>query len=587
MAKKLGFKEIVKKNIEQFSIDETVHKYLYLIADNTLGTKSERDAKNKLIRALFDEGFEMHDPSGTKKIGSKVIQQCLWRLMRKIKFLDYNINGTGKEDSLERLVTEGVHTVMERGDFDVAFGGKGGVFQNAALFGDGFVMFGQGNNDDNPVQFRALRNEDVYVDAFATGIRGTHPANRMSVIFEYDKEEAYEIWPELKEKKVYGRIPGTYQAEENDNAEVSDSDVVELAWAWNKSLKEHIIFAGSQAELVEEFRDEEYAFVKNNKPYIPVFQFVCQFGTDRSFWNHGIGDMVYDLAVITAKLLNMEVGHIEENVYPLTLINAPQDKVDELVEKMAMATKSRSSGKKSFVAMEFGGIGGSGQTPQAQTLLTNNLANEWQMVWDRLVKEIGRLGINIDDVDRGAAYTATQIYAEEMTQNEFVQQMMEYNAPETKEIVECTMDAITEYVSANNESELNLKTRITLPDNSTIKIDEKVTMGHLANELRRGNWFADVNKRSGADNSDLLKLTNLQQQLNVTPPGTPEFAEIYRQISYLRGINLELKNQPQGWQPPQQNANQQALDANMAAINPMTPARVTPDALAALTGSQQ
>jgi len=572
----LGYKETVDKMVKDHEIDKSVSKFLYLISENTLNDKSDRDSKNELIRALFKEGFEIHDPKGTKKIGSKVIQQCLWRVMSKIKFLDYDVHCTGKDESTERLTTEGIRTVMDRGKLSQCFRDKCGVFQNACMYGDGFLFFGKGQNDKNPVSYRVLRNEDVYSDNFAFGVRGVRPSNKMVVIFQFEKDEAYELWPELEENGIYGKIPGTYQ-DQNRDMDRGDQNVLEVAWAWDKTAQQYVIFAGVQAFVIDEFEDEEYPFIKNDEPYIPVFQFMCQPSED-GFWNYGLGDMVYDLAVVTAKLLNMEVGHIEENVHPITLINAPQTKVDELVEKMAMANKARANGKKPFVAMEFDPNGGQ-QSISAQALLTQNLASEWQMVWDRLVREISRLGINIDDVDRGSGYTATQIYAEEETQNAFVKQMMEYNASETKDLVECSIDAITEFVSNKNKTGLNLTTRIKLPDSSTIKMDKKVTMGMLSKELKDNDYFVVVNARTGADKSDLMKMTQIQQQLAITPPGTPEFSELYRKASYLRGLDMELNNQPEGFVPPQQNPNSDALNVNIP-TQPGTPRRVTAEELA-------
>lgn len=548
------YRKGVDKAVKAYEIDKSVSKFLYLIADNSLNDKNDRDSKNQMIRALFREGFEIHDPSGTKKIGSKVIQQCLWRTMSKTKFLDYELHCTGKDEATERLTTEGSRTVMDRGGLNQCFIDKCGVMQNAYMYGDGYLMFGKGENDENPVSYRVLRNEDVYYDNFAWGVRGVRPANKMAVIFQFDKDEAHELWPELGENDIWGKIPGTYQDEERDMDRES-MDILEVAWGWDRSAKQYVIFAGVQAFVIDEFRGDEYPFIKHNKPYIPVFQFMCQPSED-GFSNYGIGDMVYDLAVITRKLLNMEIGHIEENVHPITLINAPASKVDELVEKMAMANKARANGKKPFVAMEFDPAGGQ-QSVAAQALLTQNLAQEWQIVWDRLVREISRLGINIDDVDRGPGFTATQIYAEEETQNAFVKQVMEYNASETKELIECSLDAITEFVSPKNKTSLNLTTRLKLPDQSSIKMDKDITMGMLSKELKDSNYFVVVNRRTGVDKSDLLRMTNLQQQLAITPPGTPEYAELYRRMSYMRGLDMELVNQvpiegggaPQGQQP--------------------------------------
>lgn len=524
-----------KKDGDQELVDDDVRQFLQLISDNTLNNKAERDAKNDLIRGLFKEGFEIHDPSGTFKIGSKVIQQALWRVMSKVKFLDFMIHGTGKSDDVERLVTEGVRTVADRGGLASCFRDKGGVFMNAFLYGDGFLFFGAGENDENPVSFRVLRNEDVYYDRFAFGVRGVKPSTRMCVIMQFDKQEAYDLWPVLKEKNVWGRIPGAFQSSSRQ-IDRENEDILEVCWGWNRSSKEYVIFAGTQSFVIDKFEGEEYPFIRNKKAFIPVFQFMCQPSED-GFTNYGVGDMVFDLAVITRKLLNMEVTHLEENVLPVTLINAPAAKVDELVEKMAMANLARAQGGKPFVAMEFD-AGGGQQSVAAQALTTQNLFNEWNTVWDRLYKELSRLGINLDDVERGGGITRGQVIAEEQASNAFILQMMEYNATETQELIECTMDAITELVSVKNKTPLNLITRITLTDGSTMRLDKQSTMGMLAKEIKTSNYFVITDSRTGAIPTDLMRQIKLEQQVQLTQPGTPEYAELARRLAQERGIDM-------------------------------------------------
>jgi len=571
----------VQEAIKEHEIDDVnIQSFLRLISQNTLNDKSERDTKNELIRALFEEGFNVNNPSGTKKIGSKVIQQGLWRVMSKIKFLNYTIHGTGQSSSVERLVTEGFGTVADRGELTTCFRDKGGVFQNSFLYGNGYLMFGKGENDDNPVTYRVLRNEDVYVDHLAFGIRGVRPANEMVVIYGYDKQEAYELWPELEEEGVIGRIPGTYQ-DHNRESDREEEDLLEVAWGYNIAKRKHISFAGVQAYELDRFEDEEYPYVKNSKPYIPVFNFLCQPSAD-GFFDHGIGDMFYELALITRKLLNMEVGHIEENVYPITLINAPQSKVDELVEKMAMANKARAAGLKPFVAHEFSTSGGQ-QSVGAQSLLTQNLFNEWQAVWDRLYKEMSRLGINLDDADRGSGYTRGQVIAEEESSNAFIKQMQEYNASETQELIECSLDAITEYVSTRNKSPLNLITRIKLDDGTTERLDEEVTMGMLSKTLKNGNWFAVTDSRTGAITSDLMKMIKLEGQMQITAPGTPEYSELYRELAQLRGLDLGENNPaPPPPEAPQEGAPEGAPPGSAPTPPPSETERVLPPPVSGL-----
>lgn len=531
-----GPMENVKKAVEDNGIGDDIRSFLYLIADNTLNDKHIRDQKNEFIRDLFKEGFEIHDPSGTFKIGSKVIQQALWRVMSKVKFLDFAIHGTNKDDDVERLVTEGIRTVADRGGLASCFRDKAGIFMNAFLYGDGFLFFGKGENDENPISFSVLRNEDVYVDMFAFGVRGVKPANKMCVILQFDTDDAYDLWPKLEEAGVWGRIPGSHQNSTDRRADRENRNVLEVCWGWNRSLKKYVIFAGTQCFEIDKFEDEEYPFMLHNKAYIPVFQFMCMPSAD-GFWNYGIGDMVFDLAIITRKLLNLETTHLEENVLPVTLINAPQSKVDELVNKMAMANEARAEGGKPFVAMEFDPNGGQ-QSVAAQALITQNLFNEWSAIWDRLYRELARLGINLDDIERGDNVTRGQVIAEEQASNAFILQMMEYNATETQDLIECIIDGITEFVSPKNKTPLNLMTQITFEDGTTAKLATQATMGMLSAELKSGNWFTITDSRTGAIPSDLMKSIKYEQQLQMALPGSPDQAYLFRELAQTRGINL-------------------------------------------------
>ena len=549
--------------------DDLIRDFLYLIADNTLNHKAEEDAKAELIRSLFKEGFEIHSPDGTKKIGSKVIQQALWRVMSKVKFLNYRVHGTGQDENTELIVTEGIGTVADRGGLTTCFRDKGGVFQTAFLEGDGHLMYGRSENSECPIDFRVIRNEDIYTDNFCYGIRGVRPTNRLCAVFGFQQETAWDMWPELKENNITGRIPGTFRREKED--ENKDNRMLEVAWGYNIAKKASVIFAGSQAFELDRFVGDEYPYVKNGKPFIPVFQFICQPSIDK-YRNYGIGHMVYDLAVITRKLLNMEVGHIEENVYPVTLINAPQSKVDELVEKMAMANKARANGGKPFVAMEFGAGGGN---VSAQTLTTQNLFNEWSAVWDRLYREISRLGINLDDVDRGSGYTRGQVIAEEESSNAFIKQMQEYNASESQELIECIMDGITEFVSHSNKSPLNLRTRLKLDDGSAKKLNAPITLGMLSKTLSEGNWFCEMDSRTGAITSDLMRLTQLESQLALTPPNSPEYNQIARELGAIRGVDYEPTA------PAPNNAN----TANPTPATPEAPTSETERGLPPMSGS--
>lgn len=521
------------------------------IISNDFNGKKDKDSRNQSIRALFKEGFEISDPSGMKKIGSKVIQQCLWRTMSKVKFLDFQLHSSIRSENAERITSDGFRTVANRGGLESNFRDKGGVFWNSFMSGDGFLIMGQGKdgNSDIPIEFRTLENEDVYTDTFAKGIRGTRPAQKLAAIYSYEQDEAYNNWPVLEEYGTMGRIPGSYEVEDRKEKEEAEQ-VLEVCWFYNLTTQSHTVFAGAQGHIIDQFEGDEYPHMLNGAPFIPVFQFLCQ-PSEEGFRNYGIGDMVYDLAVITRKLLNLQIGHTEEGVYPLTLINAPQGKVDELVEKMAYAYKAREKGKRPIVAMEFDANGGQ-QSVATQSLLTQSLVNEWQILWETLYREIARLGIYLDDVDRGSGITRGQVIAEEEASNAFVKQMMEYNASETQFLVEAVLSGIVEYVSPNNKSQINMTARVQMDDGQMVKMNAPITLGMLATEVKEGKYFAVVNSRTGALPSDLWRITQLERQLATTPPGTPEFAEINRSMAMLRGIDMPMgaAQPPQAGAPP-------------------------------------
>jgi len=523
--------------------DDEVSIALRLISEN-YSFKETRDVKNEAIRKLFKEGFECSNPSGTRKIGSKVIQQCMWRVMSKVKFLDFQLQSSSRSEEAEAITTDGFRTVIDRGGLDSAFRDKGGVFFNSMFYGDAFLLMGKNErkNDQIPLNFRVLENEDVYGDNFCKGIRGVRPAQQLVVLYSFSEEEAYRMFPELKENKVFGRIPGSYQVEERDD-ERQESQTLEIAYAYNLNTTCYTIFAGSQTYILDQFKDKEYPFMKKKEPFIPVFQFLC-IPSEQGFTNYGIGDMVYDLAVITRRLLNLQVGHTEENVHPLTLINAPNGKIDELVEKMAMAYKAREAGKKPFVAMEFDPNGGA-QSVGAQALVTQNLVNEWKLVWETLYREIARMGIYLDDVDRGSGITRGQVIAEEEASNAFVTQMMEYNASETQDMVECILEGMKEYIKNSNKSPIDMVAKI-----NDEKLKAPITLGMISKELKEGNYFVTVNSRTGSIPSDLMRMTQMQNQLQLTQPGSPEYNVLYKRLAIARGIDLPAPPPPPAPEAP-------------------------------------
>jgi len=508
--------------------------------------KQDRDDKNYFIRELFREGFTVSDPSGTKQIGSKVVQQVFWRQMARVKFLEYWVQGSGVSPAVERMVSDGIRTTAERGGLLTAFTAKGGVFHNLFLQADGFYQIGKNKDKGLPITYRAIKNECVYPDKYASGIRGAYPATNLSVVFSYPWQRAIQLYPKLKEIGTYGALPIDDSAQ--DSKKGTQQDLTEIAYNYNLNDESYTVFGGGQASILEQYQTgvrgmEDYPFTKRNtyskkkENIIPVGQFMCMPSTADSFWNYGIGDMVYDLAIVSRRLFNMEVNHVNDNTYPLTFVStSSSEKSDELLQKMAGAYKARAAGKRGIVAMDFG----AGEGVNSQTLLSQNLASEWQILWDKLESEIAKLGLDMKDLDRGANTTAFQISSEDEASNRFTRQVQENNVEETRELIEMTMDAIVKDVPKSNKTIVNITSKI--PIGKGIAVDlpkgKQITMGNVSEQLRKDNFFVMVNGRSGAISSNLFELTQVERQLAMTPPGTPEYQTLYQRRAELSGLDI-------------------------------------------------
>ena len=541
----------VNQNVTAGTDNKAVRSALNVIYKNN-DVKIKRDNMNLLIQELFEEGFDVSEPSGPKKITSAMLQQAIWRTMNRTKPLDFSIHGTGRDQNMNMIVTDAVQTVMDKGGYVTSLRGKAGIFQKMYLYGDAFLMIGTDPDGDNeyPIQFTTVSNSNIYFDSYATGIRAGADGSRCTElvsIFSMSWGEFCEKYPNMEKKAGAGRIPRDTgllkETERNYLQTFKLTDMVEVAHYYNLNTRTYTCFAGSACTVIEEFKNKEYPFVLNGEPYIPVCQFICQ-PSSNSIYNHGIGEMLYRLAVVSRRLFNMSLGHVEDNTYPITLVNVPQGEAGKFFNKLQLAHEMRDKGKKGMVAMEYDPMQPGSSRVTSEALLTNSLMNEWQILFDRLDKEINRLGINLDDMDR-TNVTATQIIAEEENANAFVKQTQEYNASEYKFVAEVTLDFIQKFCK-KSKTKLNLSTEIEM-EGQKVKMDE-VTLGMVADELNKYDYYVRVNARTGALPTNVMEQAQVSRVLSSLPPGSPGFNKMLIQFARLNGQQIN----PEDIAPPMQ-----------------------------------
>jgi len=535
----------VNMNVRSGLDNKAVKTYLNMVGDS-VSVKTVQQSDYTAIQDLLTSNFDISDPTGSRKLNSYRLYQALWRTANRMKPLDFMIHGTGIPEWKEKIVSAGIGTVMDRGGYDSALRDKNGVFFNMLLYGDGPLMIGMNPDKKSyaPLLFTPFSAVNLYMDGFSTGIRNRGMAGsayRAMAIFSYSWNYATELWPQLKKNGGIGKIPRERNAwlkqqERSYEQTFNLEDEVEIGFGFDIHKKNFVVFAGEACTVLEEFNGADYPFVRDDgTPYIPILQFICIPSSEGPF-NYGIGHLLYKLALVTQRLLNMELGHAEDNTYPITLVNTPQGEAANFFAKLVEANKMRAAGKKPFVAMEYDPNNPNSSNVQAQSLLTQNLTNEWQLIYNTLIDEIQMLGINLKELTREGNPTATEILSDEENSSSWVKQMMEYNASESQCAVEITMDAVKKFVSKKSKTPLNLTSKV-LYEGKEIRPD-MITMGMLSTELKDGNYWVKINSRTGTIPSDTMRRAKAMQLLPMAAPGSKAQKALLGTLSGINDLDL-------------------------------------------------
>jgi hypothetical protein len=570
------------KKVDSGMNNVAVKTALKLIQDSN-ETNQIQDNKNYWIEQLFENGFNVVSPNSVFKLSPQLLQQALWQTVQRMKPLDFQIHGSGRPQYMEQLVTQATGTVLTRGGYVSALRDKNGAFYNSLMYGDAFVHVGANPEKSGvPILFNPISNSNVYTDQYATMMRiGTtagRSVTKCCVIFSMSWSEAVRQYPELKRRGSQGRIPrdmnGNKEIERDWEQTTRLDDITEIAYFYDTTNYNHTVFAGSQCTVLKEYKgkkkakgDKGYPFMLNDMPYIPVLQHICM-PSMQGFFNHGLGDMLYQMAIVSNKLMNLAIGHVTDNTDPVTLVNLPKSEASTFFNKLKLAQEMRQAGRRPMVALTYDENAPGASQISANALLTPSMFGEFQAMWEAFTREMGRLGINIDQVERGTA-TATQILAEEEASNAFVKQVMENNASESEFAINITLDMMETAVSKRDKTPLNLTSFIEVKG-ERIRPDG-MTLGQIQDELSKHHYFTKVNSRSGAIPSNVAQQAKLSRVLAVLPPGSPGQMKAIMQLAQLNDQDLSMEDLGMTPAQPDMQGMEQMPEANIDDIPPVTP----------------
>jgi len=570
--------------------DEAVQSSLKLMGKNST-IHNRHEGIWRVIQEMFEGGFSVMDPTGTKKITSKLILQILWKVVNKMKIPDFKIYKSGpfalkndpKEikrdnmvrDQVEQIVTAGVGTVMKEGKFIQCMADKGGAFYKSALFGDCHVQVGYDqDNSDYPINFRVGSLSDTYMNNSCTDIRdavGGLSADEVVIIYRYTIDQFNELFPDWEGKVAAGDIPRAYrykkQLEKTWLQTVYDGEeMIEVGYRIGID-KCMVVFAGPACTVIDRYEGDEeegetndsaqeesqdiveekksgkksFPYIMDGKPYIPLLHFKF-FPSSEGYYNYGIGHMIFDLAVITAQMDNMAYNHAGDNIWPINFVNSPTKNVSKLFNEILKAHEMRAAGGRGYVVSK-NATPGSGVT--VESFQSQPITGEWERAFNRLEKQITRMGFTLDGPDLGANPNQMAIMSDQETSDAPIKQIIDFNASEFEMAVLFTMDAIRKFIPDDDMTPINSTVDIEIPNAKTPM--RGVPLGWVASELRMNKYFVVINRRDGTVPSGVMQNAQIDKAMQDLAPGSPAWNKLAIKRAQINGQNLTMDD----LQPPQ------------------------------------
>lgn len=558
-------------NVVSGADDDDVIECLEMVSGSEVVHNKEETIR-QLINAFFTGGFTISDPTGANTISSKLILQILWKVANKFKIPDFKIYKSGPfklttdlelektanivREQTEQIVTAAVGTVMKEGKFIQCMRDKGGAFYKMALYGDAVVQVGfDEDNSDYPIAYRVGSLSNYYVNSQATDIRdatGGLSADGDVYFYTYTMKQFENLWPDFKGKVAPGEIPKSDSFRKDlektwEQMSYGDKDTIEVGY-YTSVNKVQVVFAGAACTVLRKYEGElpegqvmaedsnEFPFIIDKKVMLPTLHFKF-FPSAEGFSNYGIGHMVYDIALLAAKMDNMAFKHAERNINPINFVNSTSKTTSKLFGEILKAEAMTNAGGRGYVVSE-NQQGSSGVT--VESFQDAPITQEWERAFTRLETQINRLGFLLDAPDLGSSPNEMSIMSAQETADAPIKQVIEWNATVFEEAVIFAMDFIRKFVPDDDQTPLNSTVDLEMGD---MQIPLRgIPLGWVAQELRKTRHFVVVNSRDGTVPSNVMELAKARETMSTLPQGTPAWNKMALKVAKLNGHNLTVED---------------------------------------------
>ncbi|MCT4592423.1 MAG: hypothetical protein N4A36_03540 [Candidatus Gracilibacteria bacterium] len=479
--------------------------------------KASKIAECSKIQNLYEDQFAIDKKAPKKILNGFLIFQIMWRVISKMKMLDYRLVCDALDPETTQTVNEVVDDIVKKSGFQNCFTEKNSGFFRALLFGDSFLRIGAGDEKE-PIRFELCSISDIWIDPRAQEFRSkssNFDVDEIAISHYYTIDQFKTYYPDFSNQDIRGDLP-FFKDQDPDQQE----NYVQVAEYFSKSTETYQVFAGKDATILKDCIGEDYPFRDaKEKAYIPFLHFIC-FPSLNSIYNVGLGNLFYKLHEETRRLINMAISAVSERVDPIYTIAMKKNKVAEFQNWLYKAMEAKSRGDMGIIPVD---IDDDGQLEygKVNSIIGEQLTTEFERLYDQYDKIIKRIGINLDDFS-ATNDTARHAMIREENSNAFVKQIMEQNAEMFRFAIEATLTAIRDFI----------------PHDNTIEVKEGITLGMISEILEKYEFRIEVDSRSGSYPSNVYEISKMDELLNILPIQSKAYQSTLVKKANLLGLNI-------------------------------------------------
>lgn len=556
-------------NDEQKEVDlKMISAYTTLYADDFANREFLNFEADKGITDITNPASSVH----------KVANQILWiarnKLKQQMKLHTIAVKGGQAKAGKRTLIQAGWERFLFLSGYKKVFEDN----DNLLGTGDQFISFGANpnyaeNKKGFPFKVRSENITKVCFPTFVTALRNNGErteARRMAIVRDYREKEALDLFPWLDEEDA-GELPTDLQENADQRTSTSSEAKDEEG---NKKFEvaeivdidtEQRYFIGGKNAKVSPVIDEGDNFpyrTRHGEAYLNLIHRFC-LKTSTGILNAGIYHSSFRISVLDRMLQNAGLTFELVNLNQIKIVRSNVSSVD-FAAKYKNALLAQQNLKEGVVYLK------SDDKMEVSNLHNPPVINEMFQCIELLERDLGRMGIKLDDAISDPAKTAFAIDKEFEARTNFVREIQKQNISEVQVFQDLVWDWMIQNVPDDCECDLGLVAKIRdfkgdmKEVSSAPVVDENgekqfvpLTVGDLAKEARADNFIIEVNPESGIVNpkSYLRNLrqyrVGLLQQFGVSDALIEEIAAIGKldgeeiDVSFLKE-NLKKSAQAQG-----------------------------------------